>query len=400
MQKPMDIVVRPNRPEQFLPAYGNSPPGGAQGLPPETPERSLLAPILRQWWLVLIFMLMGAGIAAYYLSRTVPLYNSYSKIYIEPTASAVAEALGSVERGNYLSTQVEVIQSSQILSRVADAPGIRGMKTFLPANGDPVAFLREQLSVELERKTDMIVVSLNSPWPDEAAAIVTAVVNAYDAYCSEARDDKNNKLLQSLEKTKAEQDALLDKLNEDRRAFRIKHANLSDKPENNPAQSDNLGMISASLTEAQIKLIDASVAYGSGHPNVIALQNSVAGLRHMYDDEMEKLKRQNEGTADLQELNGKISQATVFEEKLAERIRTIQMATNGRKLIEINVFEPARVPDSPSFPRKYRTMAIAIVAGMLLGAGLALLRDRLDGRMRSVEEIQNIIGLPILGVVP
>jgi capsular exopolysaccharide synthesis family protein len=66
----------------------------------------------------------------------------------------------------------------------------------------------------------------------------------------------------------------------------------------------------------------------------------------------------------------------------------------------VDVVEPARVADYPSFPRKNRTMAVALVCGALLGAGLALLRDRLDGRMRSVEEIQTVIGLPILGVVP
>ena len=40
-----------------------------------------------------------------------------------------------------------------------------------------------------------------------------------------------------------------------------------------------------------------------------------------------------------------------------------------------------------------------MVLGALIGAGLALLRDKLDGRMKSVEEIQAHIGLPILGVV-
>ena len=29
-----------------------------------------------------------------------------------------------------------------------------------------------------------------------------------------------------------------------------------------------------------------------------------------------------------------------------------------------------------------------------------MLRDRMDGRMRSIEEIQTIIGMPVLGVVP
>ncbi|MBA7506216.1 hypothetical protein ES706_04897 [subsurface metagenome] len=45
-------------------------------------------------------------------------------------------------------------------------------------------------------------------------------------------------------------------------------------------------------------------------------------------------------------------------------------------------------------------MAIALVLGLMLGGGLALLRDWMDQRLRSAEEISAILGVPVLGVVP
>ncbi len=38
--------------------------------------------------------------------------------------------------------------------------------------------------------------------------------------------------------------------------------------------------------------------------------------------------------------------------------------------------------------------------GLVLGSALALMRDRMDTRLRTVEEVMQIVGLPILGVVP
>src|SRR5882672_6879026 len=76
-------------------------------LPSETPEPSILKPILRQWWIVLLFGLIGVAGAWVYVSRVQPLYTSYEKLYIQPPANAVIEALGSAERASYLAMQVD-----------------------------------------------------------------------------------------------------------------------------------------------------------------------------------------------------------------------------------------------------------------------------------------------------
>ena len=54
MRERHDIVARPPVPSQ---AYVPAPYNLGPGLPPETPEPSLMAPILRQWWLVMLFIL-------------------------------------------------------------------------------------------------------------------------------------------------------------------------------------------------------------------------------------------------------------------------------------------------------------------------------------------------------
>jgi polysaccharide biosynthesis transport protein len=66
----------------------------------------------------------------------------------------------------------------------------------------------------------------------------------------------------------------------------------------------------------------------------------------------------------------------------------------------VQVAQEAPVPASPSSPKTKRNVGLGVVLGLLLGLGVALLLERLDGRVREPEELEAIYGLPMLGVVP
>jgi Mrp family chromosome partitioning ATPase/capsular polysaccharide biosynthesis protein len=64
------------------------------------------------------------------------------------------------------------------------------------------------------------------------------------------------------------------------------------------------------------------------------------------------------------------------------------------------VLQPATQPRSPSSPDYPETGALALLVGLVLGVGLAFLRDRLDQRVRSSEELEALAPAPVLAVVP
>ena len=57
-------------------------------------------------------------------------------------------------------------------------------------------------------------------------------------------------------------------------------------------------------------------------------------------------------------------------------------------------------PDSPSSPNTTSNVLFGIVLGALLGFGLAALLERIDRRVRSVEEMEEIYELPLVGRIP
>ena len=62
--------------------------------------------------------------------------------------------------------------------------------------------------------------------------------------------------------------------------------------------------------------------------------------------------------------------------------------------------QPATVPSSPSSPRTTRNVALGILLGILLGIGLAVVREQFDRRLRDLEDVEEILRLPVLGTIP
>jgi capsular exopolysaccharide synthesis family protein len=62
--------------------------------------------------------------------------------------------------------------------------------------------------------------------------------------------------------------------------------------------------------------------------------------------------------------------------------------------------QPASLPESPALPRTKRNLALAALVGVLLGVGFALILDRVDRRIRSPDELEELLELPVLGVIP
>lgn len=66
----------------------------------------------------------------------------------------------------------------------------------------------------------------------------------------------------------------------------------------------------------------------------------------------------------------------------------------------VKVIDYATVPDKPSEPNIKLNTAIGLLLGLALSVLLVFLIDMLDVRIRSEEEIQQLVQLPVLGVIP
>jgi polysaccharide biosynthesis transport protein len=85
----------------------------------------------------------------------------------------------------------------------------------------------------------------------------------------------------------------------------------------------------------------------------------------------------------------------MVSKRLAETTLTAALETNNIKLIE-----KATVPIVPVPSGKMKKMMLSIIATLGLGVGLAMARDHLDTRFKSIDEVELYLGIPFLGFIP
>jgi uncharacterized protein involved in exopolysaccharide biosynthesis len=68
--------------------------------------------------------------------------------------------------------------------------------------------------------------------------------------------------------------------------------------------------------------------------------------------------------------------------------------------VRISVIEKAERPIIPVKPDKIKVIFIAVMFGIICGLGSILVTEYMDDSFRSVEEVQRILKLPVLGTIP
>jgi capsular exopolysaccharide synthesis family protein len=64
------------------------------------------------------------------------------------------------------------------------------------------------------------------------------------------------------------------------------------------------------------------------------------------------------------------------------------------------IWEKAEVSDFPAKPRVSQNMIIAVAVGLALGVGLAFLIEYLDTSVKTMQDIEAALGVPVLAVIP
>lgn len=92
--------------------------------------------------------------------------------------------------------------------------------------------------------------------------------------------------------------------------------------------------------------------------------------------------------------------ASAYADELTVIVRELETPTGGGPApIRASVYDRAPLPEEPVSPQPVRNMALALALGLLLGVGLAVVRELLDTTITSPEGVEGVTTAPLMGAI-
>ncbi|HLE21787.1 MAG TPA: polysaccharide biosynthesis tyrosine autokinase [Vicinamibacteria bacterium] len=187
----------------------------------------------------------------------------------------------------------------------------------------------------------------------------------------------------------------------------------------------NLNMQRAGL---EVDLVKVQDRYKEGHPQVKKLRSQVEQIQSAIDAQAEKIVAGIQ--AEYQQIRRREQEllASVNEHKkesFEEGRKTVQMEMLQRETVSnknlyevilqkiketdvaaslwsnnVSIIEEAVVPTAPISPNPRKNLALALVAGLVLGCGIVFLRDHLDNTIKEQEDVETHLHTDCLTIVP
>jgi succinoglycan biosynthesis transport protein ExoP len=194
------------------------------------------------------------------------------------------------------------------------------------------------------------------------------------------------------------------------------------------ASDPTLQSLRSQILQAEQNIEELSKKYGKKHPAMIRAKEELNVLQDKRVQQTKRaiesikneyeLARANETSlrgmlsstkAEALNLNEKFIQYGVLTREvetnrqlydaLIKRIKE-QSVTEEIQTVNVWVVEKAERPQSPVKPKKSLNILLGIIVGLFGGVGLAFFFEYLDNTIKSPEEVETRLGVPVLGTVP
>ncbi len=193
-------------------------------------------------------------------------------------------------------------------------------------------------------------------------------------------------------------------------------------------ESTILGKLRVDAADLDRKLSEALKTYREKHPEVVKIRSAldqvnerirqeVGNSLKAVESEYKVAKAREDALAaridqvkrEALDLNDKEIQYTALQREtqsnqqlydvVLKRVKETGLS-GGLETNNIHIVEEAQVPRTPVRPRVPLNIALGLVVGLMLGAGLAFFVEYFDNTIKTPDEAERYLGLPTLGVVP
>lgn len=407
--------------------------------------------VLRKWaWviaLITVVAVLSAGVLSYFVLD--PVYEAQVTLMVTqalPTTQpggqplqgqGLEQVMGVLARlpQMTLNTYVGQLTSESLMQRVLQ-------ELQLDRQGYTARSLASLVQAKNIKDTNLIQVTVSHTDPHLAADIANAVSRQFVDFVSEQNREQMAKSVEFLDKQSRE-------VEEELKAARQKLHDFQVQARGVGVVQQEFDAKSADLARLQSEAVQLGVTIEQLQAGVRGLQDSLAATPRtvVVEEDGKKVERLNdvyvslsemleqkqvelaekqarlESTrrfiaqleaelADLQaelvdkqatesELRARVDQLNQTYQTLLQKKTEVQIARSiNLGETSILVVSPAYIPSRPVRPNRQLNMAVSGVLGVMVGVMLAFLLEYLDNTVKSAEDVQRVLGAPVIGNVP
>lgn len=187
------------------------------------------------------------------------------------------------------------------------------------------------------------------------------------------------------------------------------------------ADNDVIRALNGEITKLETERVQLATKYTAKHPAMVKISEDIAGLQLKLNQAVQKAANVAQSNLDtiakIQSEYGKDMAALSEDQKeyvrllrnvnvsqeiyymLAKRLEEAKVAEVSISR-DVQIVDKGELPVSPVAPRKARTVILGFLVGLLASCGLVVFRDLMNRTIKTAEDIENYLDIPVLGQIP
>lgn len=407
------------------------PPAAAR--PPATPEVNYL------YYLEVLRKRLGILIVSFAIIFTIVAINTFHLPYFYVATSKIAftstapEQIDLYRRAGpvtdyalynpiFLKNQIEILYSDRVLRKVVRQLRLVGEEVADNAAEmqEEINRLRRMVKAEPVENSALMRITVVSGNPSETFQVARSVANAFVQDNLERQVEGFQNTLGWLTAQLQEQERKLGASQREVIHFVEKERLTSfggekgaEPPKANPEEENItrlLAALEADKVQAELKVARLSERYLEGHPRMIEARSELNRIVQKLQEERGRLTSVK-GQIERQAIAGKRKeiQYDILKSKVDSNkelynalIRKWKETDISGAMIKNNaaVIEEAKLPTVPAGPDKRKRLLYGLVVALIASLSLVFLWEYLDNSVRSVEDVDNYLHLPVISTIP
>jgi polysaccharide biosynthesis transport protein len=354
-------------------------------------ELKKLLAVARRWaWLLVVGLVVGAlgGLAGSLVTK--PIYQATTKVLVTRAGQDTSSDVTYLSDQQLAQTYIQLLSSKSVLDSVSKSLGYE-IET-------------DQIKTQQIGTTQLLEITVEDQDPNRAAAIANTFVTVLIEKSDELQSGRYTTMEESLQAQKSQIESQISTIQseidstsiqavEDQKTW-VKSQIASLQSESSQLQQE----IQASLPatpEEQTLLDEKKASLAQIQPILALYQQTLVDLT-VYGQSKDTTTADSNSTLSLLKTTQNLYQQIYLS--ILTSLENVRLARlqNTPNIVQIDV---ALAPVEPIRPRTLLNILLGGMGGLILTAGGVFLKEVLDDTLKTPEEVENILNLPVIGYI-